>query len=177
MLIPECRIEPVTVPVNPASGDTSPRLKLKETSSGEIVADSINSRCDKEGVKLLEPNSNVAQRPCDKEFSTEVGNDERNTKAIDNYLGKGKATVDTKSSTSHSRQSSDSCYTSSSTFSETNESKTHGSCLVVEELGNCTQGNIVGLHRKMVSTNSYKVIIRYFKVLLNPYTWNFPHNL
>lgn len=162
MLLPDCRIEPVTVPVNSASGDTSPGLEIKETSSKGIVADSINSKCDKEGVKLLEPNSNITQRPCDNEFEIEVGNDERNTKTIDNYLRKGKATVDIKSSTSHSRQSSDSCYTSSSTFSETNENRNHGSGLVVEELGNCTQGNIVGLHRKMVSTNSYNVINRYF---------------
>ena len=115
----------------------------------------IYSKCDKEGVKLLKPNINIAQRPCDNDFNTAVGND-------DNFSRKGKTNIETKSSTSHSRQSSDSCYTSSSTFSETNEHKNHSSGLVVEELGNCNQGNIVGLHRKMVSSNSCNVQFVFF---------------
>ena len=114
-----------------------------------------NSKCDK-GVTLLEHRNNVTLGDCDNQFDARVGKKEIISKSSDNNFTHGNATVDTISSNSHSRQSSDSCYTSSA-VSEINENRIHRREMVVEELGNCTQGNIVGLHRKMVSSNSCNV--------------------
>ena len=51
------------------------------------------------------------------------------------------SSIGSKSNNSHSRQGSDICQTSSSGFSDIRQT----------DIGNCVQGSIVGLHRKMVS--------------------------
>ena len=124
-----------------------------------------NSKCDK-GVNLLEHRNNITQGDCDNQLNAKVGKKEIIAKIGDNNFTHDNATVDTKPNNSHSRQSSDSCYTSSA-VSEINENRIHRREMVVEELGNCTQGNIVGLHRKMVSSNSYNVMYDSFFCIFN----------
>ena len=51
------------------------------------------------------------------------------------------SSIGSKSNNSHSRQGSDICQTSSSGFSDIRQT----------DIGNCVQGSIVGLHRKMVT--------------------------
>ena len=112
----------------------------------------MNSKCDKdkEELRLIENNSHIVHGKCDKPLNTEYVQNTKIAQFGDGSLTKEKTTVDIKPSKSHSRQSSDSCYTSSSAFSDISENKNRSSNMVVGELGNCTQGNVVGLHRKMV---------------------------
>ena len=58
------------------------------------------------------------------------------------------SSIGSKSNNSHSRQSSDTCQTSSSSLCDNRNG----------DIGNCVQGSIVGLHRKMVSNMHFVTV-------------------
>ena len=154
MLLPECKIEPVTFSTSLASGDASCKVSAKGLNSIRRATDpEENSKCDKEGFKLLENNVDLVPKKCDQIQNTGYAQDTKAAETSDGSVIQPRLEINSKIINSHSRQSSDSCYTSSSsTFSDNSQNKNKANNLVIGELGNCLQGNIVGLHRKMVST-------------------------
>ena len=115
--------------------------------------------CDKEAFQLLggsssEEASSKISANCDQVTRTSLVNSD-GTIADTTHKKPFRGTGERLNSTTamHSRQSSDSYCTSSSSSStyssEINQQKSKQNGLT-NELGSCDQGNIVGLHRKMV---------------------------
>ena len=74
MLRSDCRIEPVKVPNDLPTVESSSEAKINEIKNTRLVTDLENSKCDKEELKLLENNSPLAREKCDKLYGTDVPN-------------------------------------------------------------------------------------------------------
>ena len=147
--MPECTIEPVTS-ISVTSVDASLRFIDDQRNSGtDLENSSVN--CDKEGLQLLGGNINDSKlKSCDILMQNISVTEEIKTAAtMDKTAIPSLTTLDSKPSNSHSRQGS--CTSSSSTFSDNGQNKTNTNHPMVGELESCLRGNIVGLHRKMVS--------------------------
>ena len=123
--------------------------------NGQITERSHNSKCDIEPLNLMENQTNRTEEKCDNTLVADR-KDISISKPDKCSIMNGTSTVNIKSGCVHSRQSSDSCYTSSSSnHSDAGENHNPADVMTITELGNCRQGNIVGLHRKMVSQSEY----------------------
>lgn len=119
--------------------------------NGQITKTSHNSKCDIETLNFMENQTNRTEEKCDNALVADI-KDTSISKPDKCSIMNGASTVNIKSGCVHSRQSSDSCHTSSSSnHSDAGENHNPADIMTITELGNCRQGNIVGLHRKMVS--------------------------
>ena len=150
ILRPECRSEPFEVPEDIAEEELSSDEKIKglRIHSTVLGTNAENSICDKNEFPLFEKKSYTAREKCDKLVDTDV----QDIRIAKNSYGNmsERETMNNRSSNTHSRQSSDSYIGSNSTLSDHSENANRTNNVVITELGNCLQGNIVGLHRKMV---------------------------
>ena len=153
LLLAEPRIEPVSFSTSASSGDPSWRVGMEELNIIDGNKDSErSSKCDKEQSKPLKNTSDCEKNKCDDINNINPDSDTE----ISNCSGSQNTTINGKVSNLHSRQSSDSFYTPSSSVSNNSQKGNKTSNLIIEELGNCRQGNIVGIHRKMVNRKILK---------------------
>ena len=138
--------------MNKVPGAPLSKSNKKEELIEAPKGDSVNSICDKK--KALDENkTSTASDQCERPTSSDVGFGVVPKGSADKLLEENSSS-ENKSNNTHSRQSSGTCCTSSSGFSDTR----YG------DIGNCVQGSIVGLHRKMVS-NIMILQICHFRLL------------
>ena len=99
----------------------------------------MNSNSDK-NEKLVENKCSDALVKSENSLTSDARSDIV-SKEIAGKVLEDDSSIGNKSNNSHSRQSSDTCQTSSSSLCDNRNG----------DIGNCVQGSIVGLHRKMVS--------------------------
>ena len=135
----ESKIGPVNIPESQVSIAPSFRYTVKDTNNQGQSDTVINSNCDKKET-LVENNCseslNISEKSLVSDAHSDVASKEMTIKASEEN-----SSIGSKSNNSHSRQSSDTCHTSISGLSD----------IKYGDIGNCVQGSIVGLHRKMVS--------------------------
>ena len=137
--MPESKIGPANVTANQVSETHSFRYTVKDANNQGKSDNVMNSNSDK-NEKLVE---NRYSDTLDKSENS-VTSDTRSdivSKEIAGKVLEENSSIGSKSNNSHSRQSSDTCHTSSSSLCDNRNG----------DIGNCVQGSIVGLHRKMVS--------------------------
>ena len=140
----------MTCSTSVTSVDASFKFYADQRNCETDLGTSINR--EREGLQLLGGNINDSKlKSCDKMQNVGFVQGIKEAETNDNTAIPSITTVDGESSTLHSRQSSDSCYTSSSSAVGDNCQSKSNTNYTFAELGNCLQGNIVGLHRKMVS--------------------------
>ena len=137
--MPESKIGPANVPVNQVSETTSFRYTVNDANNQGQSDNVMNSKSDKK-EKLVESKCSDALVKSENSLTSDASSDNV-SKEIAGKLLEENSSIGSKSNFSHSRQSSDTCHTSSSSLCDNRNG----------DIGNCVQGSIVGLHRKMVS--------------------------